>query len=55
MYKVDGSISSLVLFFTKDFLEVNCAVDRQSEVKQKWRITIHEVIEIISYEEGQPS
>ena len=40
MHKIVGSISALLLFFTKDFMEINCATDLTEPVKQKWRMAV---------------
>ena len=49
MYKVDGSISELMLFISTDGLEINCALAVTEVVKQKWRLPINEVTRVVEY------
>jgi hypothetical protein len=46
MYKVDGSNSALVLYFTPDLLELNCVVALGEPVKNKWKLPINEIVSI---------
>lgn len=43
MYKIDGSNSSLILFFTSDLLELNCVVSLGEPVKAKWRLPLSQI------------
>lgn len=41
MYKIDGSYSPLLLYFTPDLLELNCVVSIGEPVKSKWKLPIN--------------
>ena len=49
MYKVDGSVSELLLFFTDDFMELNCATAKGQTVKNKWKLHLKDLYEIETY------
>lgn len=51
MYKSDGSSSELMLYLTDDKLELNCAESKGGPVKQKWRIVLSEITEMMGYNE----
>ena len=51
MYKSDGSSSELNLYLTDDKLQLNCAEGKGGPVKQKWRIVLSEITEIMVYNE----
>ena len=43
MYKVDGSTSELILFFTQDFMELNCVASKDQAVKPKWKLPLKDI------------
>lgn len=49
MHKADGSNSMLMMFFTPDFLEINCATTLQQPVKNKWKLAVTEINKIVHY------
>jgi hypothetical protein len=40
LFKTDGSISELIVFFTEDFMEINCVLEKGQPVKGKWRLPL---------------
>lgn len=51
MYKTDGSNSSLLLYFTDDLLELHCVTSLGEEVKNKWKLSMIEIIKIEEYKD----
>jgi hypothetical protein len=50
MYKVDGSVSELIIFISSDCLELNCGITLSEVVKQKWRLPLNEIVNTVDYD-----
>jgi len=48
LYKEDGSRSELHMYMTPDLMEINCKLEKDKQVKAKWRMSVNHINNIVS-------